>query len=101
MRAAGLVLGVLIVGRGAGMGAACGRLSVVLRACAGRAALGAESSVAGVVQAPTTYGPLTRLDLAKQRQRDVFNRLVETDVFSRAQADAAYAAPPRPLVPQA
>jgi penicillin-binding protein 1A len=60
-----------------------------------------ESLLAGVVQAPTTYGPLTRLDLAKQRQRDVFNRLVETDVFSRAQADAAYAAPPRPLVPQA
>ncbi|HZE01156.1 MAG TPA: hypothetical protein VE155_05270 [Pseudonocardiaceae bacterium] len=42
-----------------------------------------------------------RLDLANQRQRDALNRLVEADVFSRAQADAAYAAPLRPLVAQA
>jgi membrane peptidoglycan carboxypeptidase len=47
------------------------------------------------------YDPLTHLDLAKQRQRDVLDRLVDTGVFSRAQADAAFAAPLRLPVPQA
>jgi membrane peptidoglycan carboxypeptidase len=59
------------------------------------------SLLAGVLAAPTAYDPLTHLDLAKQRQRDVLDRLVDTGVFSRAQADAAFAAPLRLLVPQA
>ncbi len=57
------------------------------------------SLLAGVVQAPTAYDPLTHLDLAKQRQRDVLDRLVATGVFSRAQADAAFAAPLHLRVP--
>ncbi len=51
------------------------------------------SLLAGLVQAPTAYDPLTHLDLAKQRQRDVLDRLVATGVFSRVQADAVFAAP--------
>jgi membrane peptidoglycan carboxypeptidase len=54
-----------------------------------------------VVQAPTAYDPLTHLNLAKQRQRDVLDWLIDTGVFSRAQADAAFVAPLRLLVPQA
>jgi len=57
------------------------------------------SLLAGVVQAPTAYDPLTHLDLAKQRQRDVLDRLVDTGMFSRAQAAAAFAAPLRLAVP--
>ncbi|MGH3782405.1 MAG: transglycosylase domain-containing protein, partial [Pseudonocardiaceae bacterium] len=51
------------------------------------------SLLAGVVQAPTAYDPLTHLDLAKQRQRDVLDRLVATGVLSRADTDAAFAVP--------
>jgi membrane peptidoglycan carboxypeptidase len=51
------------------------------------------SLLAGLVQAPTAYDPLVHLDLAKQRQRDVLDRLVATGVSNRAQADAAFAAP--------
>ena len=51
------------------------------------------SLLAGVVQAPTAYDPLTHLDLAKQRQRDVLDRLVATGVLSGAKSDAAFAAP--------
>ncbi|MDQ2882792.1 MAG: transglycosylase domain-containing protein [Actinomycetota bacterium] len=57
------------------------------------------SLLAGVVQAPTAYDPLTHLDLAKQRQRDVLDRLVATGVLSGAQADATFAAPLHLRVP--
>jgi penicillin-binding protein 1A len=59
------------------------------------------SLLAGLVQAPTAYDPLTHLDLAKQRQRDVLDRLVDIGVFRRVQADAAFAEPLRLRVPQA
>jgi membrane peptidoglycan carboxypeptidase len=54
-----------------------------------------------VVQAPTAYDLLTHLNLAKQRQRDVLDWLTDTEVFSRGQANAAFVAPLRLLVPQA
>ncbi len=57
------------------------------------------SLLAGVVQAPTAYDPLTHLDLAKQRQRDVLDRLVATGVLSGAQADVTFAAPLHLRVP--
>ncbi len=59
------------------------------------------SLMAGVVQAPTAYDPLAHLNLAKQRQRYVLDRLVETGVFSQVQPDAAFAVPLRLTVPQA
>jgi len=60
------------------------------------------SLLAGLVQAPTAYDPLTHLDLAKQRQRDVLDRLVATGMLSRAQADITFVAPLhlRPPAPQ-
>ncbi len=60
---------------------------------------GQASLLAGVVQAPTAYDPLTHLDLAKQRQHDVLDRLVATGALSRAQADSAFATPLHLQVP--
>ena len=51
------------------------------------------SLLAGLVQAPTAYDPITHYNLAKQRQHLVLNRLVATGVLSRSQADGAFAAP--------
>ena len=51
------------------------------------------SMLAGLVQAPTAYDPVTHLAAGKQRQRHVLDRLVSTGVLSAAAADAAYAAP--------
>lgn len=51
------------------------------------------SMLAGLVQAPSAYDPVTHLDLGKQRQRQVLDRLVATGVLTAAQADATYAAP--------
>ncbi len=51
------------------------------------------SMLAGLVQAPSAYDPLQHIDLAKARQQHVLDRLVATGVLSRAEADAAFAAP--------
>jgi membrane peptidoglycan carboxypeptidase len=51
------------------------------------------SMIAGLVQAPTAYDSLNHLDLAKQRQRHVLDRLVATGALSSAEADAVFAAP--------
>lgn len=46
--------------------------------------------LAGLVQAPSAYDPLHHLELAKQRQRHVLDRLVATRVLTTAEANAAY-----------
>jgi membrane peptidoglycan carboxypeptidase len=51
------------------------------------------SLLAGLPNAPSAYNPLEHLALAKQRQRHVLDRLVVNDYLTRAEADAAYAAP--------
>ncbi|HEY8620507.1 MAG TPA: biosynthetic peptidoglycan transglycosylase [Dermatophilaceae bacterium] len=51
------------------------------------------SMLAGLVQAPSAYDPIDHLSTGRLRQRHVLNRLVATKVLSRAQADAAFAAP--------
>jgi len=51
------------------------------------------SMLAGLVQAPSAYDPIDHLSIGRLRQRHVLNRLVATKVLSRAQADAAFAAP--------
>ena len=56
---------------------------------------GQASLLAGLVQAPSAYDPYTHLDLAKQRQRHVIDRLVATHVLTAAQGDAAFAEPLR------
>ena len=52
---------------------------------------GQASMLAGLVQAPSAYDPYTHLDLAKQRQRHVLDRLVATHELTAMQGDAAYA----------
>jgi membrane peptidoglycan carboxypeptidase len=51
------------------------------------------SLLAGLVQAPSAYDPVVHLARARERQRHVLDRLVATGVLSRAEADAAFAAP--------
>jgi penicillin-binding protein 1A len=51
------------------------------------------SMLAGLVQAPSAYDPLSHLSTGRLRQHHVLNRLVATGVLSVAQADAAFAAP--------
>jgi penicillin-binding protein 1A len=56
---------------------------------------GQASMLAGLVQAPSAYDPYLHLDLARQRQRHVIDRLVATHVLTAAQGDAAFAEPLR------
>lgn len=51
------------------------------------------SLLAGLVQAPSAYDPVVHLARARERQRHVLDRLVVTGVLSRAEANAALAAP--------
>jgi len=51
------------------------------------------SMLAGLVQAPSAYDPMSHLSAGRLRQRHVLNRLVNTGVLSAARADAAFAAP--------
>lgn len=53
------------------------------------------SLLAGVLQAPSDYDPLTNPELARSRQRHVLDRLVATRVLTTTQADAVFAAPLR------
>jgi len=49
--------------------------------------------LAGVVAAPSDYSPFANLDLARDRQRHVLDRMVESGYISQAEADAAYNGP--------
>ena len=51
------------------------------------------SMLAGLVQAPTDYDPITHYALAKSRQSHVLDRLVATGHLTRAEANADLAAP--------
>lgn len=53
------------------------------------------SLLAGVLQAPSDYDPLTNPELARSRQRHVLDRLVATHALTTTQADAVFAAPLR------
>ncbi len=49
--------------------------------------------LAGLVQAPSAYDPLTHLALARAREAHVLGRLVATGKLTQAQADRAYHQP--------
>jgi penicillin-binding protein 1A len=49
--------------------------------------------LAGVVAAPSVYSPLVNLGLARDRERHVLDRMVESGDITPAQADAAFDAP--------
>ncbi len=55
--------------------------------------LAQAAMLAGVVAAPSDYSPFANLDLARDRQRHVLDRMVESGYVSQAQADAAYDGP--------
>jgi penicillin-binding protein 1A len=55
--------------------------------------LGQAAMLAGIVAAPSDYSPFSSLPLARDRQRHVLDRMVESGYVTRAQADAAYDAP--------
>jgi membrane peptidoglycan carboxypeptidase len=56
---------------------------------------GQASMLAGVLPAPTAYDPVAHLDLARQRERHVLDRLVAVGRLSSKDAAAAYAEPLR------
>jgi penicillin-binding protein 1A len=49
--------------------------------------------LAGIVAAPSDYSPFANYTLARDRQRHVLERMVESGYISAAEADAAYDAP--------
>jgi penicillin-binding protein 1A len=49
--------------------------------------------LAGVVAAPSVYSPLVNLGLARDRERHVLDRMVESGDITSAQADAAFDEP--------
>jgi len=54
--------------------------------------------LAGLVQAPTAYDPLSHPLLARSRETHVIARLVATDVLTARQAAAALAVPLRQML---
>src|SRR5580700_8333432 len=55
--------------------------------------LAQAAMLAGIVAAPSDYSPFTNLDLARDRQRHVLDRMVESGYVTRAEANAASEAP--------
>ncbi|MGB6950488.1 MAG: PBP1A family penicillin-binding protein, partial [Candidatus Cybelea sp.] len=55
--------------------------------------LGQAAMLAGVVAAPSDYSPFANMDLARERERHVLDRMVESGYVTAEQADAAYDAP--------
>ncbi len=49
--------------------------------------------LAGIVAAPSDYSPFVNLDLARDRQRHVLDRMAESGYITQAEANAAYDAP--------
>lgn len=49
--------------------------------------------LAGVIAAPSDYSPFANLQLARERQHHVLDRMVESGYITQAQADAAKSAP--------
>ncbi|HTX58079.1 MAG TPA: PBP1A family penicillin-binding protein [Verrucomicrobiae bacterium] len=55
--------------------------------------LAQAAMLAGVVAAPSDYSPFANFGLARDRQRHVLDRMVESGYVSQAQADEAYDGP--------
>ena len=49
--------------------------------------------LAGLIAAPSDYSPYVNITLARERERHVLDRMVESGYITQAQSDAAYAAP--------
>lgn len=55
--------------------------------------IGQAAMLAGLVAAPSDYSPYVNRALAKERQRHVLDRMVESGVITQDQANGAYDAP--------
>jgi penicillin-binding protein 1A len=55
--------------------------------------LGQAAMLAGLPAAPSDYSPFVNFGLARDRQRHVLDRMVESGYVTQDQADAAYVAP--------
>jgi penicillin-binding protein 1A len=55
--------------------------------------LAQAAMLAGIVAAPSDYSPFENFALARERQRHVLDRMVESGYVTQAQADAAYDGP--------
>jgi penicillin-binding protein 1A len=55
-----------------------------------RVTLAQAAMLAGVVAAPSDYSPFANFDLARDREKHVLDRMVESRYISQAQADEAY-----------
>jgi penicillin-binding protein 1A len=55
--------------------------------------LSQSAMLAGIVAAPSIYSPFSNLSLARDRQRHVLDRMVESGYITSAQANAAYDGP--------
>lgn len=55
--------------------------------------LGQAAMLAGLPAAPSDYSPFVNLQLARERQRHVLQRMVESGYVTQDQAQTAYAAP--------
>ncbi|MBN1162342.1 PBP1A family penicillin-binding protein [Patescibacteria group bacterium] len=53
--------------------------------------LSESSLLAGLPSSPSRYSPLSDLDLAKERQKYVLNRMIDLHYITQEQADEAYA----------
>jgi penicillin-binding protein 1A len=63
--------------------------------------VGQSAMLAGVVAAPSDYSPFANLDLARDRQRHVLDRMVESGYISQSEADDSYNAPLQLASPRA
>jgi len=59
----------------------------------GNLTLAQAAMLAGIVPAPSDYSPYVNLDLAKQRQHHVLERMLANGVITREQAESAEGAP--------
>jgi penicillin-binding protein 1A len=55
--------------------------------------LAQAAMLAGVVAAPSDYSPFTNFELARDREKHVLERMVESGFVTRSQADETYDAP--------
>lgn len=66
-----------------------------------RVTLAQAATLAGVVAAPSDYSPFANLELARDRERHVLDRMAESGYVTQAQADAAFASPLGLISPRA
>ncbi|HVN68187.1 MAG TPA: PBP1A family penicillin-binding protein [Candidatus Binatia bacterium] len=62
--------------------------------------LAQAAMLAGIVAAPSDYSPFANLDLARDRERHVLDRMVESGYITRGDAELAYQSPLGLIPPQ-